>query len=254
MMMGVGEDEVLIQIRRAAEAGEVISAYEREYIEELVKKHLAEPEPEPPKPEPQAEPKLESSPQQPESAVAESPKPELQKAAPDPAPPTTGAKPEPPAAATGTFADHPAGITSFQLIPQSGTFFQRYKFLIIGGAAAAAIILGIALSAGMDTVDRPAVPSPIDPADLENTLNLDGSSYARGDIVSLHGMSTADVVFITIEDQDRQIVWTDVSDVRRDGTYSNMFIAGGPEWNDQEYLITAVHDTEETALTFDFAN
>jgi len=254
MILGVGDDDILIQIRRAAEAGEVISAYEREYIEDLVKEHLTKPEPEPQKPKPPAESEMESSMQKPDSVPAEPPKPESQKTVPDHISQVAESKTEQPETMTRTFADHRSGTASFQIIPQSGSFFQRYKFLIIGGAAAVAIILGIVMFAGMDTSDRSTVTSPINSADLENTLNLDESSYAQGDLASVYGTSTADAVSIEVTDQSNRVVWKDTSNVRSDGTYSNMFIVGGSDWIDQEYFITAMHDTEEVMLTFDFAN
>lgn len=266
IIMEVGDVEILKRIRRAAEMNEAISFSEREYVGNLVKQHLAPPEPEP-----------EPGPPQPRTRrIAATPAREpARKAATTRRTATTrkvaatrkGSSRRLTSRSTAaTTRRRPASrrragaasARSETVLQQKTLGINRLYLIIIAGAVASAVISGVILSGSGPTGPQPVIPpNPINPPPAAggSELQADQISYARGDIISISGESDADSVSLSVVNSDGTPVWSDSSNVRADGTYTNMLIAGGSGWEaGGEYAIRSVHDGDEFILAFDFEN
>jgi len=208
-----GDIKILEQIKRAAENNEVISNYERNYVDKLIEQHLKPPEPEL---EPEIETPVESIP---EKISVE--KEQMEKI--DQVTPTQ---------------------TIVELKPRD---FRNKKFMMIGGGAALAIIILVAIAT-----------SGIEYFGTGLNLDMDKLSYNRGDIISLSGNSKTtfgDTLSLSIENSDGEIIWSEDLRIKDNGTFSTLLIAGGAGWEDSgTYSIKAEHGSEQSEITFSFNN
>lgn len=86
------------------------------------------------------------------------------------------------------------------------------------------------------------------------TLETDQESYARGDIVSISGITEASIVKLTISDPDGQQVWTETVKAKADGKFSTLVLAGGTGWeNAGEYTVTSSANEKTEKSVFDFS-
>ncbi len=224
-----GDPKILERIKRACEQDEVISVYEREYIQKLVAEHLA--------------PKYDDIPTEPE-IITES-----------------GQKSEEPQVRT-----IPEPISS-KPVPQKPTFElqsnpKTTKIIFGIGAVALAIILvagvsysGVSLSdISDDTPTTPATSTKKTTSTSGLKVEVDASSYSLGDIISISGDSdSSGDVTLSIINGASQIIWQEKASLKTDGTYSTLSIAGGPGWESSgEYTLRVTQDLLTEEITFDF--
>jgi len=211
----VGDIKILEQIKRASENNEVISNYERNYVAKLSEQHLK-----PPEPEPELEPEIETPVEsiQEEISVEKEQMEKIEQVTPT--------------------------QTIIELKP---TFFRNKKFMMIGGGAALAIIILVAIAT-----------SGIENFATGLNLDTDKSSYNRGDIISLSGNSKTtfgNIISLSIENSDGEQIWSEDLRIKDNGTFSTLLIAGGTGWEDSgTYSIKAEHGSEESEITFSFNN
>jgi len=209
----VGDIKILEQIKRAAENNEVISNYERNYVAKLVEQHLKPPEPEA-ELEPAIETPVESIPE--EISVEKEQMEKIEQVTP-----------------TQT------------IVELKSTDFRNKKFMMIGGGAALAIIILVAIAT-----------SGIENFGTGLNLDTDKSSYNQGDIISLSGNSNTtfgNTISLSIENSDGEQIWSEDLRIKDNGTFSTLLIAGGTGWEDSgTYSIKAEHGSEESEITFSF--
>ncbi len=211
----VGDIKILEQIKRAAENNEVISNYERNYVAKLSEQHLK-----PPEPELELEPEIET----PVESIKEEISVEKEQ------------------------MEKIEQVTPTQTIVElKPTYFRNKKFMMIGGGAALAIIILVAIGA-----------SGIENFGTGLNLEIDKSSYNSGDIISLSGNSKTTLgstISLFIENSDGEQIWSEDLKIKDNGTFSTLLIAGGTGWEGSgTYSIKAEHGSEQLEITFSFNN
>jgi len=211
----VGDIKILEQIKRAAENNEVISNYERNYVAKLSEQHLKSLEPEP-ELEPEIETPVESI--QEEISIEKEQMEKIEQVTPT--------------------------QTIVELKP---TYFRNKKFMMIGGGAALAIIILVAVGL-----------SGIENFGTELNLEIDKSSYDSSDIISVSGnlkTISGNSIRLSIENSDGEQIWFEDLKIKDNGTFSTLLIAGGTGWEDSgTYSIKAEHGSERSEITFSFNN
>ena len=219
-----GDPKLLERIKRAAEQDEVISVYERDYVENLVKKFLR--------------PQYDESPKEPKIVKPES------------------------ITETPTISTIPESkfekLSEKKPVFESKTNPKTTKIMFGIGAAALAIILiaGVSLS-GISDISSPTStpttntkPTPTSGLSVES----DASSYSLGDIISISGSSeNSGDVTLSIINGANQIIWQEEVSLKTDGTYSTLSIAGGPGWESGgEYTLKVTQGSVTEEINFDF--
>ena len=219
-----GDPKLLERIKRAAEQDEVISVYERDYVENLVKKFLR--------------PQYDESPKEPEMVKPES---------------TTE---------TSTISTIPESkfekLSEKKPVFESKTNPKTTKIMFGIGAAALAIILiaGVSLSGISDISTPTSTPTTNTKSTSTSGLSVeaDASSYSLGDIISISGSSeNSGDVTLSIINAANQIIWQEEVSLKTDGTYSTLSIAGGPGWESGgEYTLKVTQGSITEEINFDF--
>jgi len=89
-------------------------------------------------------------------------------------------------------------------------------------------------------------------------LDLDQSSYDKGDIISISGKSKTSLgntISLSIENAGGELIWAEDIKIKDSGEYSTLAIAGGPGWeNSGTYTLKMEHGSEDEQITFSFKN
>jgi len=127
------------------------------------------------------------------------------------------------------------------------------KVLIGGIAIAVAIIAAVVL--GTNGIDVGPGGSTTMSSGL---LDLDQSSYDKGDIISISGKSKTSLgnsISLSIENAGGELIWAEDIKIKDSGEYSTLAIAGGPGWeNSGTYTLKMEHSSEDEQITFSFKN
>ena len=211
-----GDERILKQILRACENNEVISNYERNYVQKLAEKHLGR------------KPPVENKPSIPKPIVPDvvlpSPPSQFQMVQKEP--------------------------------PQIKKSTKNSKMYVgIGGAALAVIIIAVITSTGLSgttvtNIEKPSLNENIPGLSLET----DSSSYQKKDIISISGKSdTVGTINLTIENQDGNLVWSEQLKTKSDGRFSTLVIAAGKGWEKSGiFTLKAENDSDILTKTFSF--
>ena len=127
------------------------------------------------------------------------------------------------------------------------------KVLIGSAAIAVAIIAAVVL--GTNGIDvGPGGSTPMS----SGLLDLDQSSYDKGDIISISGKSKTSLgntISLSIENAGGELIWAEDIKIKDSGEYSTLAIAGGPGWeNSGTYTLKMEHGSEDEQITFSFKN
>ncbi len=90
---------------------------------------------------------------------------------------------------------------------------------------------------------------------ITKSLEIDSPSYARGDIVSISGKTriATSIVKLSITNPSGQEIWTETVNVKSDGVFSTLAIAGGTGWEQSgKYTVSATYSGIADTVTFDF--
>ena len=215
-----GDDRILKQICRACERNEVVSNYERRYVRELAEKYLGK------KPMPaqsainESKPVIPSSPPAEIHSVKQTQKLETQ-------------------------------------IPKISNSKQNNKKMMLGVggiALVAVVIVAIAVSFSGITNDGVKIDESIAVSTASLSIQTDLASYAKKDLISISGLSdTSGTVNLTIKNQSGALAWTEQIDVKTNGQFSTLTIAGGPGWESSgTYTVSVDNGVEITSNTFSF--
>ena len=215
---GAGDERILKQILRACENNEVISNYERSYVQKLAERYLGK---------------------KPFTA-----KPIEKPTVPDVILPQSTSTPK-------------SQIFQTTGSPITKTSPKNTKMLIGLAAGALAVILVIAAATtGIADMDKPRIVQPISNSpDLTSfSVDTDANSYSNKDIISISGFSpNTGNVELSIVNSDGTIIWTEQVKIKNNGQFSTLLIAGGPGWNESgTFTLKATSDTDVESKTFTF--
>ena len=215
-----GDDRILKQIARACKNNEVISNYERNYVQKLAEQYLGK------------KPKI-TSPKKPENTPSIIPEviiPEV----------------------TIPKIENSMQTQTFQSSSNSKPSLKNSKFIFgIGGITLIIIIAAVILSTNnTDSFSSDSI------SDIEPTLLIetDLSSYAHKDLISINGISkNSNVVNLSIQNQNNILVWAEQISVKNNGEYSTLAIAGGSGWETSgTYTIKVDNGSEIKSISFSF--
>ena len=215
-----GDDRILKQIARACKNNEVISNYERNYVQKLAEQYLGK------------KPKI-TSPKQPENVPSIIPEviiPEV----------------------TIPKIENSMQTQTFQSSSNSKPSLKNSKFIFgIGGIALIIIIAAVILSTSNTDSFSSDTISDIKPTLL---IETDLSSYAHKDLISINGISkNSNVVNLSIQNQNNLLVWAEQISVKNNGEYSTLAIAGGSGWETSgTYTIKVDNGSEIKSISFSF--
>jgi len=215
-----GDDRILKQIARACKNNEVISNYERNYVQKLAEQYLGK------------KPKI-TSPKQPEN---------IPSIIPDVIIPEV----------TIPKIENSMQTQTFQSSSNSKPSLKNSKFIFgIGGIALIIIIAAVILSTSNTDSFSSDTISDIKPTLL---IETDLSSYAHKDLISINGISkNSNVVNLSIQNQNNLLVWAEQISVKNNGEYSTLAIAGGSGWETSgTYTIKVDNGSEIKSISFSF--
>jgi len=215
-----GDDRILKQICRACENNEVISNYERNYVQKLAEKHLGK------KPEFTQTPHIEEKQIVPDVVI-----PEIK-----------------PVQQTQSFQTE---------VPQVSYSKPKNKKIVFGiGSFALVIIIAAAIAFSGITDGTTNFGTPTNNASISLTIQTDLESYNKKDLISISGVSdTTGNVNLSIENQNNELVWAEQVSLKSDGRFSTLAIAGGPGWEKSGTYTIKVDNGKETSLdTFSFTS
>jgi len=213
-----GDDRILKQICRACERDEVISNYERNYVQKLAEKHLGK------------KPEIIQTP-----SVVEKP------VIPDVIMPGTQSIQK-----TQTFQPKLAKIS-----PSNS---KNTKIMLGIGSIAIAIIIAVGVSFSGIFDGTPKIDSPTDIIPVSLSIQTDLSSYGKKDLISISGISNlSGTVNLSITNQNNELVWAEQVSLKSGGQYSTLAIAGGQGWESSgTYTIKVDNGVETKSSTFSF--
>lgn len=124
---------------------------------------------------------------------------------------------------------------------------KKMKNIVISIASivfAVLIISVVAMNQDNITIVGPSVTK---------ALEIDQTSYAKGDIISISGSAESTITKLTISDPDGQEIWTEIVKVKTDGKFSTLVIAGGNGWEKiGKYTLTSSTEGKTEKAVFDF--
>jgi hypothetical protein len=209
-----GDDRILKQIYRACKNNEVISNYERNYVQKLAEQYLGK--------------KAKISTKAPENTT-----PKI----PDVVMPTIK-----PVIQTETIQTSTSNKSNFNI--------KNSKPLLAFAGIALIIILAAIAFVGNNENSF----NPITETKIGLSVNSDLSSYSKNDLISINGISDNNfMVNLSIKNQNNVLVWAEQISVKSNGQYSTLAIAGGSGWEKSGTYILQVDDgNERKSITFSF--
>jgi len=221
----IGDAKVLERIKRAAEQDEVISIYERDYINKLVEENL--------------KPKFEE--------LSKEPEIETKDAILDEAITTK----------SPTVPEIKQSISTPLFEFKSNPKTTKVVFGI--GAVTLAIILVVGVSfSGISDISQTSSQqdSTISSTSASGlVIEIDSSTYSLGDIISISGSAKpgdGEVELSIFNNNDKKI-WRETIELKSDGSYSTLTIAGGTGWESSgDYTLELIQSSESEEITFNF--
>ncbi|MGQ0792241.1 MAG: hypothetical protein ACT4NJ_08500 [Nitrosopumilaceae archaeon] len=130
------------------------------------------------------------------------------------------------------------------------------KILFGVGAIILAIILVATVGIVYDSNQTPYDSDTKSDTLQEFSLETDESSYETGDIISIAGQifsSSSGTVRLSIENENSKVIWAENLNIKNDGNFSTLLIAGGIGWeNSGKYTLNAEHKELTNQISFDF--
>ena len=130
------------------------------------------------------------------------------------------------------------------------------KILLATGAIILAIILIATVGIGYDNTKIPQESDIKSDTSSEFSFETDESSYVTADIISISGKissSSSGIVRLSIENENGKLIWAENLNIKNDGSFSTLLIAGGTGWkNSGKYTLNAEHGELTNKISFDF--
>ena len=134
------------------------------------------------------------------------------------------------------------------------SFSPNKKLGVLAGVVAAIaiiVIVGFSATNQTDIIDS-TVSSISEPL----LVNVDQTTYQRADIISISGNSksaSTQSVELSIENTNGVKIWNENINLKNDGKFSTLVIAGGGGWeNDGIYVLKATHSDQASEIKFKF--
>jgi len=107
---------------------------------------------------------------------------------------------------------------------------------------------GIQLSNNSGPIQSNTVP--------DFSVQTDNSKYETSDIISVSGKissSSTGIVRLFVENEKNKLVWAENVNLKNNGEFSTLLIAGGKGWeNDGKYFLNVEHNDFTNKISFDF--
>jgi len=139
-----------------------------------------------------------------------------------------------------------------------GFNFNPNKKILLGIAtiALAIILIGI-VAIGNEGIQLPNNPGSIQSNTVPDfSLQTDNSKYETSDIISISGKissSSTGTVRLFVENEENNLVWAENVNLKNNGEFSTLLIAGGEGWeNGGKYFLNVEHDDFTDKISFDF--
>ena len=215
-----GDDRILKQIARACKNNEVISNYERNYVQKLAEQYLGR------------RPEHITKTPEPSETIPDVIMPKIQT---------------------------PIQAQTFQPSPsnRSNSSLKNPKLILGFGSIVLIIIIATAIlfSSNTDSVGeiRPNVTPNIA---IQLSVQTDLSSYSQTDLISISGISTnSQTVNVSIQNSNNELIWAEQISVKNSGKYSTLVIAGGVGWeNSGTYALKVDNGIESKSIKFSFTS
>jgi hypothetical protein len=137
-------------------------------------------------------------------------------------------------------------------------FFSNKKMIYAFGAIFLAIILIVIVAVeydGIQVISNIPSSSNTEPV-LPFTLESDKSSYETADIISISGKIASplsETVRVSIENEQGKLIWAENLDLKNNGEFSTLVIAGGIGWEKSgKYVLIGEHDGLSEKNSFNF--
>ena len=151
--------------------------------------------------------------------------------------------------------------TGLETASSSGSLFSglnNKKLGILAGVAAViALVVVVGFSASTDQTNMIVVSDIIPSSSQQIIVNVDESSYKNADIISVSGnvkSTNGKSVELSIENTSGDKIWREYIDIKNNGQFSTLIIAGGFGWDDSgTYVLKAQHDELENKIKFSFS-
>ena len=150
-------------------------------------------------------------------------------------------------------------VRSDKSLPKIPDFLSNKKIIYSIGSIVLAIILIAIVAVEYDGIqvifDSPS-SSNTEPA-LPFTLESDKSSYETSDIISISGKiasPSSEIVRVSIENEQGKLIWAENLDLKNNGEFSTLALAGGKGWeNSGKYILISEHEELTEQISFNFA-
>ena len=132
------------------------------------------------------------------------------------------------------------------------------KLGILGGIAAViALVVVVGFSASTDQTNAIISSDIIPTSSQQIIINVDESSYKNADIISVSGnvkSTNGESVELSIENTSGDKIWREYIDIKNNGQFSTLIIAGGFGWDDSgTYVLKVQHNELENKIKFNFS-
>ncbi len=235
-----GDNSRLIRIKEACESKEIVSLSDRKYVERLTSQYLRVPEKT--KPKNQDKPKFVpieedvSSKKDANLTINQTPqieKPELPKEQ-----------------LILENSEEKTAPKIRNLNPDKKVIFS------IGAVALAIILIGVfAIGYGGIQLQDSSGITRSDPL-TDFSIKTDKSSYETSDIISISGKmssSSQGTVSLSIENENSELIWRENLNLKNNGEFSTLLIAGGQGWeNSGKYFLKVKHNEFSNEISFEF--
>jgi hypothetical protein len=231
-----GDPSRLNHIKDLCEANEIVSLSDRKYIERLASQYLSKFEQK--KPESQDKPRLipiEESISTPKTFETDTSKHQ------------TDLLKE---------VQITEDVDSKKILSKPFDLSSNKKIILGAGAIILAIILAYTVGIAYDGTQIPYDSDTKSDTLQEFSLETDESSYETTDIISISGQifsSSSGTVRLSIENENSKVIWAENLNIKNDGNFSTLLIAGGTGWeNSGKYTLNAEHEELTNQILFDF--
>ena len=151
--------------------------------------------------------------------------------------------------------------TGLETSSSSGSLFSglnNKKLGILAGVAAViALVVVVGFSASTDQTNILTSSNIIPSSTQQLIIIVDESSYKTADIISVSGSIKSvngKSVEISIENTSGDKIWREYIDIKNNGQFSTLIIAGGFGWDDSgTYVLKAQHSELENKIKFNFS-
>ena len=228
-----GDTSRLNRIKQLCEANEIVSLSDRKYIERLVTQYIRKTE--------QAELKTQHKPkivpiEEPNIAISDFEKKTSENQLVE--------------------KIHTESSKSEKTLSSPFDLSYNKKILLGIGAIILAVILIAAVAIGNEGIQVTEKPDIKKSVSLPGfSLEIDESSYETGDIISISGQvsSSSGTVRLSIQNEDGKTIWEENLDIKKNGEFSTLLIAGDSGWeNSGKYILRGDYNEISNEIPFDF--